>query len=450
MRCLYVLLALSMLGHRGWSQEKLPIPEFFGFYAVDNGRSFSIHEGQGTDATKLKAVEFYSYWNKGILRNDVPEVSSRARFILFYANAGEMVKDMSLHQLPLLRNSIETPELLERQMAAAQGRKANDRIVASPNKPLFAKVPELDFRLLSKPVPNQPQMVEIVPSTPLAGGLYVMDYAKGAQGREGWYAIFAVSSGEEQRPFCMDLVLQGGTGGQLFNSNSPLANSVPSLSNGQYRRCAGEAPTSIQTTGTTELSGVPGSQAACTDFDSCMRAGHSAFSSSDWTTAITDFQAASDKKPDSGEPLIWLGNADLSAGRRDDFSAAWDKAMNLGSNLTLRVCHNRSSRPCELGSLLIGSTTISFTGSDNQVLFSGAPSEISVSRRTGETRFTLRSGNKNYGFEFAPFAMECQPMEWLMCSDDPGIRQQQAVGAYILQTIPRLTNGSLGNAAARR
>ena len=30
-----------------------------------------------------------------------------------------MVKDMSLHQLPLLRNSIERPELLEQELAVA-------------------------------------------------------------------------------------------------------------------------------------------------------------------------------------------------------------------------------------------------------------------------------------------------------------------------------------------
>ena len=442
MRSLYILLTFSLIVSTALPQEKSPIPEFFGFYAVENGKSFSIHEGQGTGSAKLKTVEFYSYWDKGILRNDVPEISSKSRFILFYSNAGEMIKDMSLHQLPLLHNSIETPDLLEQQRAEFQHQTASNRIVASPNKPLFAKIPELEFKLLSKPVPNQLQMIEIVPASSLAAGLYVIDYAKGAQGREGWYAIFAVSSDGEQKPFCIDLVVEGGMGGQFWGANSPLANSVPSLSNGQYRHCSGEAPSSSQMAITSKSSGVPASQASCTDLNSCMQAGHDAFSSSDWTTAIADFQTASNKKPDSGEPLIWLGNADLSGGRRDDFSVAWNKAIRLGSTLTLRVCHNRSSQPCEMGDLMISSNKISFVGPDNQQVFSGTPSDINVSRRSGETRFTLKSGKKNYGFEFAPFAMECQPMQWLMCSDDAGVRQQQAVGAYILQLIPMLTNGS--------
>ena len=447
-RRICILLTLSLFTHTGWSQEKLPVPEFFGLYAVENGKSFSIREGKGTDPTNMKTIQFYSFWNKGILQNDVPEVSSRARFILFYANAGEMVKDMSLHQLPFLRDSIETPELVEKQMAARQGRTVSDRVVASPNKPLFAKVPELEIKLLSKPVPGQPQMIEIVPSSPLGGGLYVLDYAKGSQGREGWYAIFSVFSAEE-RTFCIDLVLQGGMGGELFNANSPLANNVPSLSDGQYRRCGGAAPRPIETSGSSVPNGTSDSQSSCPDFDSCMRTGHDAFSNSDWSTAITVFQAAAGKMPGSGEPLIWLGNADLSAGRSGDFSTAWDKAINLGSALALRVCHNRTSRPCELGTLVISPSTISFAGPDNQLLFSSPPSQVSVSRHLGETRFTLKDGKKNYGFEFVPFAIECQAAEWFTCTDDAGVRQQQAVGDYIVQTVPRLASGTLGNTAAR-
>jgi len=212
-----------------WSQEKTGLPEFFGFYALDGGQNVALYEGQGSESTKSAGIEWYSIPQNSKLQDTRPHVSTSARFVLFYTNSGEMIQSLSLHRLPFVRQIIET-------LPADAFSPPSRRVIDSPKLPLLAAIPELNFKLLAKPVPNQPQMVELVASPKLIPGLYVVQYSPG--GANGWFAIFSVAANAEaESPFCLDLVLPGGPRGLFERANSELNSTVPSLASYRYTKC---------------------------------------------------------------------------------------------------------------------------------------------------------------------------------------------------------------------
>jgi hypothetical protein len=221
-----VLLAMGF-GSIGWSQEKTSLPEFFGFYALDGGHNVALYEGQGSESVKSAGIEWYSVPQNSKLQDTRPQVSTSAKFVLFYSNSGEMIQSMSLHRLPFVRHIIET-------LPADAFSPPSRRVVDSPKLPLLAAIPELSFKLLAKPVPNQPQMVELVASPKLTPGLYVVQYS----GANGWFAIFSVAANaENENSFCLDLVLPGGRSGLFERANSELNSTVPSLASYRYSIC---------------------------------------------------------------------------------------------------------------------------------------------------------------------------------------------------------------------
>ena len=223
-----VLLAMAF-GSMGWSQEKTSLPEFFGFYALDSGQNVALYEGQGSESAKSAGIEWYSIPQNSKLQDTRPQVSTSARFVLFYTNSGEMIQSLSLHRLPFVRQIIET-------LPADAFSPPSRRVIDSPKLPLLAAIPELNFKLLAKPVPNQPQMVELVASPKLTPGLYVVQYSP--SGGNGWFAIFSVAASvETENPFCLDLVLPGGPRGLFERANSELNSTVPSLASYRYSKC---------------------------------------------------------------------------------------------------------------------------------------------------------------------------------------------------------------------
>ncbi len=212
-----------------WAQEKSSLPEFFGFYALDGGQTVAIYEGQGSKSAKSSEIKWHSIPKDSNFRDVRPQISTSARFVLFYTNAGEMIQSISLYRLPYVRNIIET-------LPADAFSRPSRRVVASPKLPLLAAIPELAFKLLAKPVPNQPQMVEFIASPELTPGLYVVQYSP--SGANGWFAIFSVAAGTEaESPFCVDLVLPGGPRGLFERANSELNSTVPALASYRYLKC---------------------------------------------------------------------------------------------------------------------------------------------------------------------------------------------------------------------
>jgi hypothetical protein len=310
-RLLAPLGILCSLAISSWPQDKSAIPEFFGFYALENGKTVSIHEGQGSISPKAEPVDLYSLANNSTVRLSIPQLSTGTRFILFYANAGEMVKDMTLHRLPLLRNFVETPDPQDQAMATLTGRTLGPRVVASPNQPFLSRVPDLELRILSKPVPNQAQMIEMASSPQLTPGLYVLDYDKGPHGNDGWFVVFAIrATAEAENSYCLDLALQGGMGAQYFRANSSLGDTVPLLRQGQYQQCVG---------GQTAVASPP-------------------------VTA----------SPPSVSPAMR--------------TAEWDRELSLRHELTLPACQDHGFVVCTHGTLVLGATSIKFIAENNVVL----------------------------------------------------------------------------------
>ena len=222
-------LLVAVFGPSVRSQDKSALPEFFGFYALDGGQNVAIYEGQGSESAKSAEIEWYSIPQNSKLQDTRPQISTSARFVLFYTNSGEMIQSMTLHRLPFVRQIIET---LPPDAFSPPSR----RIVDSPKLPLLAAIPELNFKLLAKPVPNQPQMIELVASPKLTPGLYVIQY--GPSGANGWFAIFSVASdASTDNPFCMDLILPGGPRGLFERANSELNSTVPALASYRYSQC---------------------------------------------------------------------------------------------------------------------------------------------------------------------------------------------------------------------
>lgn len=222
------LLALALSG-TCQAQGNGGLPEFFGFYALDGGHTVALYEGQGSEGTKSSTIEWYSIPKNSKLQDTRPEISTSARFVLFYSNSGEMIQAISLYRLPVVQRVIES---VPATAFAPPTRKVDD----TPNTALLAGIPELAFKLLAKPVPGQPQMVELVASPRLTPGLYVAEYSP--SGKDGWFAIFSVTSASEtENQFCVDLILPGGPGGQFFRANSELGATVPLLAAYDYSKC---------------------------------------------------------------------------------------------------------------------------------------------------------------------------------------------------------------------
>jgi len=205
-----------------------------------------------------------------------------------------------------------------------------------------------------------------------------------------------------------------------------------------------EAPP-LEPTGGTEPGTNP---AACLDYGSCITAGKTALSSSQWDDAIATFQKASTL--DASRPDAWMGmgNAYLGASRNEEASAMWDKVLGLGGLVIFNGCHERGLSGCEEGDVVLGPKEVSLTIANGQRLFSVAPSEVQIERtfnrsKLGNAYFRLKVAGKNYNFDFWPLGVTCETKLLVKCPPE-GFAQQSAVVNYVSQTIAKLASGTLG------
>ena len=379
-------LLVMASGSMGWSQGNAGLPEFFGFYALDGGRNVAIYEGKGSEGAKNAESDEYSIQQNSKFRDTMPQVSASARFLLFYSTSGEIAQSMWLYRLPLVRHIIETlpPDAFN---------PPTRHVIDSPNVSLLARIPELAFTLLAKPVPNQPQMVELVPSQGLAPGLYVIGY--GIPGQSGWAATFAVtSSSEGEHPYCMDLILPGGPRGLFERANSELNTWAPLLASYRYTKC--------------DTSTAPNAPAVL--------------------------------GVNSGE-----SNAAVSG--PTDLIAAWDKALGLGQAVSIPLCRDRggfSNKDCEQGTLSLSPTEVSFEKSDGQKLFAAPPSQTKFRKDPnfgGSGVFTLTIGGKYSRLLYVAQGVDCPDRTNGFPVCPAGFDQQNTVSDWVDRAIKRLASG---------
>jgi hypothetical protein len=448
-----VVVLLSTLVPRP-AKCQTPVPEFYGFYAVDGSRMVALYEGRDPGGTATISQGIYSIPNNGAQTWTVAVLPTTARFIIFYASAGDMIKAMTFHRLPLLRNVVETPDLNEVQLAAATGHVVSPRVISTPNIPLLARIPELESRILTKPVPNQLQMVELVPNAALVPGLYVFDYSPAPN--QGWNVVVSIgSTSEQEKPYCLDLILPGGYGGVFWRANSELNDAVPALDSGRYKKC--DASASSSTSGSARSAPFGGSAnvaaASCSDYDPCLQAAFAAYKSQDWNNATANFEAAAVKRPTSGEPWLWLGRILLSDGvsvQLQDLANDWDKALALGTTIKIGACHERGFQACERGDLLLSTKSVSFLANGTAAVFAAPPNEITPGNVLDNSpgahiSYGLRVGGKNYKFDFIPPGIVCDFSIVVHCPPE-GVATQLVMAQYVSQTLPKLASGALSTA----
>jgi hypothetical protein len=131
-------------------------------------------------------------------------------------------------------------------------------------------------------------------------------------------------------------------------------------------------------------------------------------------------------------------------GQYDDAATMWDKALQLGSTLTLSVCHAKAM--CgDTGNFLMSMKEISFVNKKGEKEFDAAPSAV-----TSEGAVSLNGARpayfmkirfaKNYRFYYLPKAVQCSM--GFVCQE-PGATQQQVFANYVHGALVRMVAGDL-------
>jgi hypothetical protein len=440
---IYVSLLCTTMATPGWCQSALP--EFFGFYATNGGRQVALFEGKDSPGTTKTTQELYSVPRKALLSYPVPVVSSSARFLLFYQNSGDMIKSMTFHQLPFVRNVIETPDPSQASLAILSGKPMSPRVIGSPSKSLLARIPELETRILTKPVASQPQMVELVPNATLAPGLYVFDYRPAPN--QGWFAVISVRSSDQEKPYCLDLVLPGGYGGMFESANSELNDVVPALGSYRYKTCVSSTATGSgvvpAASGSTGAGGSTGAAVCGSEYNGCIYAGRNAMSAMDWPTAISDFHAAANLNQTTSDPWLALARIYQRTGQNEELSKAWDKVIALSGTVAIPACLGRVSKSCERGTLSISVNAISFA-INAKTVFSVPPSQVNPDSTPNDHEYGFEVGGTRYTFDFFPVGVNCAFNKSMVQCPSEGVSQQVILAQYVSQAIPKVVQGAAG------
>jgi hypothetical protein len=178
----------------------------------------------------------------------------------------------------------------------------------------------------------------------------------------------------------------------------------------------------------------------CGNYDSCMKIAQSLFDSSQWDRSLSRFQDASRVDTSKGDALVGIGNAEIQLGQYDDAVNMWDKALQLGSTLSLPVCHAKAL--CgDTGTLQLSTKEVSFVNKKGEKEFAAAPSAVTsegaVSLNGARPAYfmKIRFGEKNYRFYYLPKAVQCSM--GFICQE-PGPTQQQVLANYVHERLVRI------------
>ncbi len=443
-----------------WCQS---VPEFYGIYANIDGKLTSMIGGKGNFTPSQASLQVLDYYNgnSGTQHAFVFQ-GSAVSFVVFDAAAADVSATVELYKLPYARSVITRPDAVGGLLGQISGHTQGNP--ASPlQEYVVAKTDELKMQLLQKPVAGQPQMIQLVPASNLDPGIYCLFAIRNQGGQTMIYAeIFEWNggSGTAGTQFCIDMLRTGGFGGLIEDHDARLEHPY-FLAKDNYAPCSSGASsgqaTSASAATSPSASGVSAAPAApdlsarklvatCNNYAECFHGGMEAYQSEDWEGAIEGFKAATGHNSTKGESWVWLGRAYLGAGHTEDFSAAWDKALALGTSISVDLCRQRGIAWCERGTLLLDARTISFAGKSQ--LFSATPSEVTAHGFEGNSAtmtvsfFKLKVSKKDYTFDPVPVGIICEAGAAQLTCPPPGVAQQMAIGIYVLNAIPKLASGA--------
>ena len=431
--------------------QSIPVPEYYGIYAVIDGKLIKL-DAQHVQLDKNVNVRMGQRNGVGNILNgeavaggvdtSVAKFSPDLKILVYTEPTGlqsalDVAKSLHLESLLFVRNvSVDT------------GFPSNVRRSGYENGWEAGDAPELfggatgghaaSLEFLFKPMPGQQGMVIAGLAGPLAPGVYRLSMGESdpMSGGQGFiFAVDPVHEGEASKCVDAQVTYMMGMSKNVFVPCS----GAPGATEGQGGASG--------TTSTPDLSARK-LVTACNDYAGCFNAGTQAYQSGDWDDAIEGFKAAMAHDSTKGDGWVWLGRALLGAGRTDGLPAAWDKALALGTPISLEMCRQRGIAWCERGTLLLDRATISFTGKSQ--LFSVPPSEVTAFGFEGNTAtmqvsfFKLKVGKKDYTFDPVPVGVTCEGGAAQLLCPPPGVAQQMAIGIYVLNAIPKLASGALG------
>jgi hypothetical protein len=447
---LYCLLAPHAV--RCQSEPGLPVPEFYGIYAVTNGRLVKL-DGKEVRADRTVSVKIGRRQSVGGVLNGAPVASSQAvnvpvfspdLKIIVYSQSGGMLSPLQVAE-PL---RIE-PLVFVRNVSVDTGFPNNVRRSGPENGWEYGNAPELlglatgdhpeTLELLKKPFAGQKDMILAGLAEKLPAGVYRFTLQPGdALMGGGTYFTFAVEPvAQAESSKCVDVSVTY----------------AMMVSNVKYRPCSSQtrsgtsAGSGSETTAAGPSAGGTAGVAECSDYSSCLTAAMTAYKAKDWRSATDAFEAAAKQRPTSGEPWVWLGRVYLRDDRPQDLSKAWDRAPSLGATIMIGACHERTLQPCERGDLSLSAKSISFLANGTRPVFAAPPSEITPGRvlnnsAAAHIAYSLQVAGKKYSIDSIPLGVTCTFNLMVQCPQ-AGIAEQLTLANYVFQTLPKLASGTL-------
>ena len=263
--------------------QTAPVPEFFGIYATTNGKLIPLTGGRGSFTPPQRNLNFFDWYNMNAQDRKVLSLEGGdLRFTLFDAAVADASAGIELYKLPFARNILPQQDALGQVgglLGQITGQPQPKAAPVSMQKYVIAKTDALKIEFLQKPIPGQPQMIQLVPESPLEPGLYSI-FALRSQG--GQQSIVTVpfewnnSSAGATKPFCVDLAITGGYGGSMENHDAQMEHPYY-LPKQKYVECGMSSSSTSATLDTAPVSGSVAQSAAATpadcgqDFDLCMK-----------------------------------------------------------------------------------------------------------------------------------------------------------------------------------
>ena len=161
----FLLIALCS-SSRLSAQGARPTPEYFGFYALDGGKLIAIGDGKSDTPPTLQQVNVAVLGSSQSTVRSAVKLGLGSNFLLFDVSPADAGRAISIYRLPFVRNEVTIPDTPFGSVSVRQR-----------NLPGVMRLAQSQIRLLQKPVPSQPQMIELVPDPPLAQGLYGVLFA---------------------------------------------------------------------------------------------------------------------------------------------------------------------------------------------------------------------------------------------------------------------------------
>ena len=451
------ILGCVILAAQSADAQTAPLPEFFGTYATYDGKLVPLTGGRGNFTPKQQNGDFFDFYSMNAATRPVLSLDgSDLRFVVFDAAVADASAGVELYKLPFARNLLTQPDSLQQVgglLNQMSGRPQPKDAPVSMQKFVVAKTDALKVELLQKPVPGQPQMIQLVPESTLDPGIYSLFALRSQGGQQMIVSVLFDWNGQSAgaaKSYCVDLSITGGFGGAMDNSDARMLHPYY-LAKEKYAECgASGSSASSQKVDSGQGDGNSGSAgiSACSGYNDCFNAGTKTYGDQNSAEAIADFKAAIKVDPTQGQAWYWLGIVMLQAHQIDQvgqLASVWDKALSLGSPIAISACHERGFEPCERGNLNLSPKWVSFSLGDTQI-FNLPPNQIEpggiLNNPSGaQVAYRLKASGKKYNIDFVPSTWSTCSFNQMVQCPQQGYAEQLILAEYVALTLPRLAQG---------